>query len=82
MFILISVEEKLLTNLEINSLNSFTTEFIIQYTNITTDIFNINHNILITRLSNNLKNNIILNEKFNPISNKLSAYFLNQNKSL
>lgn len=73
---MISVEEKekLLSNLESDSLNSFTIEFVIQYANISTDIFNINHSILITRLSNNLKNNIILNKKFNRMYNPLAGY--------
>lgn len=66
--------EKLLINLENKCLNTFTIEYIIQYANICTDIFNINHNVLIRRLSNNLANNITFSKNFNPLYEILGSY--------
>lgn len=73
---MISVEEKeaLLNNLKCYSLNSFTIECIIQYANISTDIFNIDHTILIKNLSNNIKTNIIFKKKFYLFSDILGSY--------
>lgn len=76
MLILISIEEEkeLLNNLINNSLDTFTINCIIKYANISTDIFNIDHNLLIKNLSSNLKNNIVLSKKFNNLSNILGFY--------
>ena len=73
---MISIEEKenLLNNLKYNSLNSFTVECIVQYANISSDIFNIDHGILINNLSNNLKNDIIFSKNFCLLSNILGSY--------
>ena len=73
---MISIEEKetLLNHLKCYSLNTFTIECILQYANITTDIFNIDHNILINNLSNNIKKNITFSKKFNIFSKILGSY--------
>ena len=73
---MISIEEEkeLLNNLINNSLDTFTINCIIKYANISTDIFNIDHNLLIKNLSSNLKNNIVLSKKFNNLSNILGFY--------
>lgn len=73
---MISIEEKktLLNNLKYCSLNSFTIECIVQYANISTDIFNIDHSILIKNLSNNIKKDIIFQKKINVFSSILGSY--------
>ena len=70
---LTDIEQKLLVNnLRKNGLNSMTTDYIIKYCNVSTDIFNFNHNIMIKRISNNICKNIIKDKKksffFNPLA--------------
>lgn len=73
---MISVEEKetLLNNLKCCSLNSYTIECIIRYADISTDIFNIDHNILIKNISNNIKKDIVFKKKYHLFSSVLGSY--------